>query len=791
MRELFYETLLGNPCTLAVNNACSGEFIAPKRKWVEKLLDDVWATLAAGKTPFLVAAKCDSFLTILFWEFGRTVKASTGALGPLKVLLVSHELLRKGPAEMLLYAAVGSGRETLEAAAGWEGKAAWTPLATFQGAQSSQRALQRLLASYGKLLLLKCDLHASNPDLNTAFGRSNHALAPGDLAEALHAAAQMLNLLSETMALLRLVRDSDNSGEPLHVAVAAAALGEATLLLGGLHSMLEALAPWGEPAAADRVRYLGLHAELAVLVAQCVTAPVANVLAASGERLPQMHSDPASLVARAEAAQAAQARKQQERYDQLGLATVEPFFFDGSASSGAGTLPRGAQPPNSLTRAQPAEGETSSGELAPGLRDLLTRRLSGKLKLANNRFDVLPLQQLEMLTAQPTQPPVAIAIQPASPLGAKLLAGLNPIFAPPPPPSMAAARQPAAAMPRPPPMPQPMQAPPLFINAAEHNLDDLLGVISLQPTAVEMAAPAKPTPPPAAQPPPPPPPKPVGARRAVGGSPRCIIPFPHLKLGRELGSGGYGKVVAARFLSTDVAVKQVTTLSEQARKEFVDEANLLQDLRHQHVIQFMGVALDDTSLYIVMELASNGTLWHLLHGRPELCTPARRLQWAREAALGVEYLHGQTPMVVHRDLKSVNLLLCEDNHVKVSDFGLSKRLERGALPRSHVGTPAWKAPEMIDSLSYDEKVDVYSFGIVMWELLSCREPFRELRAVSPWLIYRAVVQERQRPPLPTSASVPPRSPLYVPLMQECWDQDPLLRPSFTAIVARLRAMSPT
>ena len=207
------------------------------------------------------------------------------------------------------------------------------------------------------------------------------------------------------------------------------------------------------------------------------------------------------------------------------------------------------------------------------------------------------------------------------------------------------------------------------------------------------------------------------------------IPLAELHLGAAIGRGAFGEVVRAVYAGTDVAVKRMSSVTPQAQADFAREVALLTKLRHKHVVLFMGAAVAPNELYIVMEFAANGSLWGVLHGRQKaVATPAKRLQWAAETAKGLSYLHSRSPPIVHRDLKSGNLLLCEDWHIKVSDFGLA-RTKSADGARTLVGTYAWMAPEVLEQKPYDERADVYSYAIVLWELLTLQEPFKGLGAL--------------------------------------------------------------
>jgi len=154
------------------------------------------------------------------------------------------------------------------------------------------------------------------------------------------------------------------------------------------------------------------------------------------------------------------------------------------------------------------------------------------------------------------------------------------------------------------------------------------------------------------------------------------------------------------------------------------------------------------------------------------------MQMAKDAALGMNWLHGIT-RIVHNDLKSANLLV--DNHmrVKVTDFGFSSIKEGDQfVDKAKKGTPLWMAPEVMMGQPYDDKADVYSFGIILWEIVTRDVPYKHHSDYNTFS--RAVCHEHERPPLPVDTM-----PSLKYLITNCWDHNPKLRPSFNEIVFRI------
>eukprot|EP00163_Fabomonas_tropica_P012112 TRINITY_DN2330_c0_g1_i1.p1 TRINITY_DN2330_c0_g1~~TRINITY_DN2330_c0_g1_i1.p1 ORF type:complete len:207 (+),score=30.59 TRINITY_DN2330_c0_g1_i1:272-892(+) len=144
-------------------------------------------------------------------------------------------------------------------------------------------------------------------------------------------------------------------------------------------------------------------------------------------------------------------------------------------------------------------------------------------------------------------------------------------------------------------------------------------------------------------------------------------------------------------------------------------------------------------------------------------------------------LHAARPMIIHRDLKSMNFLVDENYRIKVADFGLAKVRTFSRTVRSVAGTYMWMAPETMEGKPYDEKVDVYSFGLVIWELVTGELPFREY--TNDVALARAVVDFRVRPKIPYFC---PQQ--LAELIEDCWHHNPRRRPSFETVVSRLYDM---
>ena len=269
--------------------------------------------------------------------------------------------------------------------------------------------------------------------------------------------------------------------------------------------------------------------------------------------------------------------------------------------------------------------------------------------------------------------------------------------------------------------------------------------------------------------------------RGVGGHAVATfdeIPISEIQFGRRIGTGAFGEVLKANYQGTDVAVKRLRLdpSQPQAAEDFRRELRVLCGLRHRHVVQFLGACTTGPDLCLVMDFCGFGSLYGVLHNRRQHITAAHVLRWMADTARGMVYLHSRN--IIHRDIKSGNLLLNDSGVVKVADFGLARAHGPTSNLLTLVGTYPYMAPELLDSQPYNSSVDVYSFGVVMWECLTRDEPFRGL---SPMQIV-ATLLRGERPKLPASPALPQS---YVQLLTECWATQPERRPTFAAALDRL------
>ncbi|EDW99992.2 uncharacterized protein Dyak_GE22767, partial [Drosophila yakuba] len=250
------------------------------------------------------------------------------------------------------------------------------------------------------------------------------------------------------------------------------------------------------------------------------------------------------------------------------------------------------------------------------------------------------------------------------------------------------------------------------------------------------------------------------------------IPFESITELEWLGSGAQGAVFSGRLKNETVAVKKVKELKETDIKH-------LRKLDHENIIKFKGVCTQSPVFCIIMEFCPYGPLQNILK-EEQVMLPSRLVSWSKQIALGMQYLHSHK--IIHRDLKSPNILISTNEVVKISDFGTSREWNEISTKMSFAGTVAWMAPEVIRNEPCSEKVDIWSYGVVLWEMLTCEIPYKDVDSSA---IIWGVGNNSLKLLVPSTC--PEGFKLLVKL---CWKSKPRNRPSFRQILSHLDIAGP-
>jgi len=264
-------------------------------------------------------------------------------------------------------------------------------------------------------------------------------------------------------------------------------------------------------------------------------------------------------------------------------------------------------------------------------------------------------------------------------------------------------------------------------------------------------------------------------------------------LGALIGRGGTATVHVARRNDETLAVKKFNYPSARTLQAFKRELTILTSVQHRNIVQLRDFSEAQSSLMLITELCEGGCMFDLLHSTNMEVLTSQKCAMLADVARAMHHLHGLAPRIIHRDLKSLNLLIAakfspehEAPCVKLCDFGSAhvseiESCKAGDKPNSltkNVGTPHWMAPEVALG-KYDEKVDVYSFAMVMFELFALLLPFADLDASEVHL----ASSQGLRPDLD---ELDPETPSdLVDLMVKCWASAPADRPSFEHICSLL------
>jgi len=232
------------------------------------------------------------------------------------------------------------------------------------------------------------------------------------------------------------------------------------------------------------------------------------------------------------------------------------------------------------------------------------------------------------------------------------------------------------------------------------------------------------------------------------------IDFEEIEIGDKIGGGGIGVIYNGWWRGESVALKTLfdTRIGDDLKREYMDELLVMSKVKHSNIVEFKGACMTPPNLCFVMEICEC-SLYSLLHVDRVSFNEKENITMATDIAYAMEYLHAQTPAIIHRDLKSHNVLRAYNGSMKVCDFGLVMNKNTTA------GTPCYMAPELFENRSFNKTVDVYAFGVLLWELFAMELPFKMLDVQE----IRRRVCNGERPRIPSYCS-----PRVTRLIERCW-----------------------
>mmetsp|Transcript_27325 Transcript_27325/g.42696 ORF Transcript_27325/g.42696 Transcript_27325/m.42696 type:complete len:400 (+) Transcript_27325:524-1723(+) len=285
------------------------------------------------------------------------------------------------------------------------------------------------------------------------------------------------------------------------------------------------------------------------------------------------------------------------------------------------------------------------------------------------------------------------------------------------------------------------------------------------------------------------------------------LPRPEIQLTSKLGEGDGGVIFHAHWRGLDVVAKMLKVEREAgtvgtqdnavARADLINEISVLSRLRHPNLVMFLGACTVKEPLIILNEYLSGGNLEDFLlkkrkerGGKAWQPSPKLVMQWSMELARALCFLHNCNPIIIHRDLKPANLLLNEDGHLKVGDFGLSKVKDLQKIAGTYrmtgkTGSMRYMAPEVfLDNPEYDEKVDIYSCGLIMWYMALGERPFDRVPAQ---VVAEKASKSELRPAVEPLRAAGGEE--FTSLIERAWSSQSSLRPSAAEMVDELEELT--
>lgn len=268
-----------------------------------------------------------------------------------------------------------------------------------------------------------------------------------------------------------------------------------------------------------------------------------------------------------------------------------------------------------------------------------------------------------------------------------------------------------------------------------------------------------------------------------------------LEIVRKIGEGTTAVVFLGKLRGVTVAVKEIRALSEETDLSTIQavqrELRVLTNVSHPNIVRFVGLVTEFFPLRLVLEYCAGGSLFELLHNCWD--TPVswmQRIKMLLDTASAEDHLHSFEPPIIHRDLKSLNLMLLHPvknqfivPHIKLADFGFA-RMEERAMTQG-VGTKHWMAPEVLQGTEYTTKADVFSFAMVAFEVAFRHVPFETLDATT---VARQTLAGN-RPDQDDEIDEKEVPAELLQLIRSCWHQEPDRRPAFSEVKLALEQLA--
>jgi len=260
-----------------------------------------------------------------------------------------------------------------------------------------------------------------------------------------------------------------------------------------------------------------------------------------------------------------------------------------------------------------------------------------------------------------------------------------------------------------------------------------------------------------------------------------FINYDELSLSIKVGEGGFGEVFLGTWNGKNIAVKKLTlkqtTKDRSVFLRFINEINIISSLRHPNIVLYMGASIENNNYYMITEYLPKGSLFDYIHRIKGKFTEREQIHIAYEIAVALKYLHSRN--ILHCDLKSSNILIDDNWKIKIGDFGLSRFINKKNPSENsgRIGTPHWMAPEILKGENYEESADIYSYGMILWEILSLEIPYF---GIDPRKLMSYVAEEKKIVEVPNKGNIHIRV-----LTKKCLDYDPIKRPTLKDIVDSL------